>query len=47
MDDFGIKKNLVWLKEEPDSKQRTPYLEFSDRYGRTWYVPLKKGYKYV
>lgn len=30
----------VWLKPEPDSKIRKPYLRITNRYGKTCLVPL-------
>lgn len=30
----------VWLKPEPDSKERRPYLRFTNRYGKSWLIPL-------
>ena len=30
----------VWLKPEPDSTIRKPYLRVTNRYGKTWLVPL-------
>lgn len=40
MDNFGITRVLTWLKPEPDSIERVPFWEYSDRYGRTWLVPV-------
>lgn len=42
MDNFGITCTIVWLKEEPDSKERCPYYEYTDRYGRVWYVKKER-----
>ena len=36
---YGVSRELVWLKPEPDSSEREPYWLYSDRYGHTWLEP--------